>query len=342
MIKKLYLVFMCLAAASIVPLYAGGSRENEKPAAKEFARVTDHRNRTVVIPAQPQRIVAPFYILSNTALAIGCRENIVSGDGGKGGRSFIKEFAPELAEKPVCGSAKKLNLEALASVDPDLILVPFKAAQQLPQIEALGVPALVIEPESMANFFSYVEMLGKATGKDKEAHKLLTFYKEILADVAGFIKDEPKVSVYMSSRSDPLNALSPKMFQAELVAAAGGTLVSGDIEGVYWTKVSLEQVQKYAPAVIVMANGAKTTAEELRAQAEWKGIPAVDSGSIYIFPSLVDEWDSPIPASCLGVIWLADKLHPGKIPAGYLAEKTALFYKEFFGKEKTLENVCTQ
>ncbi|MEL3905514.1 MAG: ABC transporter substrate-binding protein [Treponema sp.] len=332
MLKKISCFVMAILTAAMLPLYAGG--KSDKPADAAFASVTDHRGRTVVIPKKPERIIAPFYILSNTALAAGCREYIVSGDGGKSPRPFIKEFAPELAGKPACGGAKNLNLEAVASLNPDLILVPFKAAQQLSQIEALGVPALVIEPETMSNFFSYVEMLGTATGNTAQAEKLLAFYKEILADVASFVKDEAPVSVYMSSRSEPLNALSPKMFQAELITAAGGKLVTGDIQDVYWSKVSLEQVQKYAPEVIIMAAGAKIKPEELAVKAEWQGIPAVNNGKIYTFPSNVDEWDSPIPCSCLGVIWLADKLHPGKIPADYLANKTKIFYKEFFGKEK--------
>ena len=115
--------------------------------------------------------------------------------------------------------------------------------------------------------------------------------------------------------------------------------MSNDITDVYWTKVSLEQVQKYAPQVIVAATGSKVTPAELAGKAEWKGIPAVDNGKVYVFPSSVDEWDSPIPCSCLGVIWLADKLHPGKIPAGYLAEKTKAFYRDFFGKEKDLASL---
>ena len=337
MCKKLCSLAILVVMLAALPVWAGGKQD--KKVSEGFATVTDHQGRTVVIPKKPERIVTPFYILSNTALAIGCREYIVSGDGGKSARPFIKEFAPELADKPACGGAKNLNLEAVASLSPDLVLVPFKAAQQLPQIEALGVPALVIEPETMKNFFSYVEMLGAASGNREQAQKLLTFYKTILNDVAGFVKGEPAVSVYVASRSDPLNALSPKMFQAELVAAAGGKLVSDDITDVYWTKVSLEQVQKYAPQVIVAATGSKVTPAELAGKVEWKGISAVDNGKVYVFPSSVDEWDSPIPCSCLGVIWLADKLHPGKVPAGYLAEKTKAFYRDFFGKEKDLASL---
>jgi len=335
--KSKFFAFLMVAAAGL-QLWAGGSRE--KPGTGTFAEVTDHQGRQVVIQKKPERIVAPFYILSNTALAIGCRDIIVSGDGGKGGvRPFIKEFAPELAEKPICGSAKSLNLEALASVSPDLILVPFKAAAQLPQIETLGIPALVVEPETMQNFFSYVKMLGDATGKKNEADKLLKFYNEILSDVAEFIKDDDPVAVYMNSRSDALNALSPKMFQAELIKAAGGKLVTDDIKDTYWTKVSLEQVHTYSPQVIVMAAGTKIKASDLTSKKEWSGIPAIDNGKIYIFPSSVDEWESPIPSSCLGIIWLADKLHPGKIPSGYLEKKVNNFYKEFFGKEKDLKSL---
>ena len=242
MCKKLCSLAILVVMLAALPVWAGGKQD--KKVSEGFATVTDHQGRTVVIPKKPERIVAPFYILSNTALAIGCREYIVSGDGGKNPRPFIKEFAPELADNPACGGAKNLNLEAVASLSPDLILVPFKAAQQLPQLEALGVPALVIEPETMHNFFSYIEMLGAASGNREQAQKLLTFYKAILQDVAGFVKGEPAVSVYVASRADMLNALSPKMFQAELVAAAGGKLVSNDITDVYWAKVSLEQVQK--------------------------------------------------------------------------------------------------
>ncbi|AGT42785.1 ABC transporter substrate-binding protein [Treponema pedis] len=336
MIKKNHFVAIFMFIIIGLQIFASGNGEKLKK--KKFAEITDHFERKVIIYEKSNRIVAPFYILTNTALAIGCKDIIVSGDGGREVRPFVKEFAPELAYKPVCGSAKNLNIESIAALNPDLILVPFKAADQLPKLESLGVPALVIKPETMENFFSYVEMLGKATGKNNEADKLLKFYNEILSDVTSFIKGEEPVSVYMNSRSDALNELSPKMFQAELIRAAGGKLVAEDIKDTYWTKVSLEQVHKYAPQVIVMAAGAKK-AEELRSKMEWKGIPAVDAGRIYVFPSSVDEWDSPIPSSCLGIIWLADKLHPGKIPDNYLETKVKAFYKEFFGKEKDLKSL---
>ena len=95
-------------------------------------------------------------------------------------------------------------------------------------------------------------------------------------------------------------------------------------------------MQKYAPQVSVAATGSKVTPAELAGKVEWKGISAVDNGKVYVFPSSVDEWDSPIQCSCLGVIWLADTLHPGKVPAGYFAAKTKAFYRAFFGKEKGL------
>lgn len=336
MLKKSYVVIAIMFFIFGFQLWAGGQPDKSS---KVFAEVTDHKGRNVIIPKQPKRVIAPFYILSNTALAIGCRDIIASGDGGKTVRPFIKEFAPELAEKPVCGTAKNLNLEALASINPDLVLVPFKAINQLPQIEALGIPALVIEPETMANFFGYVKMLGKATGKNNEADKLINFYNEIINDVKGFLKNEKPVPVYMSSRSDILNALSSKMFQAELIKAAGGIPVTSDIENAYWTKVSLEQIHKYSPEVIVMAAGSKIKADDITSKQEWKGIPAADNKRIYTFPSAVDEWDSPIPSSCLGIIWLADKLHAGKIPEHYLEEKVKTFYKEFFGKEKDINSL---
>ena len=62
MCKKLCSLAILVVMLAALPVWAGGKQD--KKASEGFATVTDHQGSTVVIPKKPERIVAPFYILS--------------------------------------------------------------------------------------------------------------------------------------------------------------------------------------------------------------------------------------------------------------------------------------
>ena len=48
-------------------------------------------------------------------------------------------------------------------------------------------------------------------------------------------------------------------------------------------------------------------------------------------PGDIEAWDSPVPASFLGSIYIASVLHPEKVTKDFYEECVTKFYESFYG-----------
>jgi len=118
------------------------------------------------------------------------------------------------------------------------------------------------------------------------------------------------------------------MYQTDIIAAAGGQSVSADLTGM-WNDVNLEQVVLWDPDVIIIAPYG-VPLEAITDSPEWQVVPAVQAGQVYKMPSWVAPWDTPVPDSVLGIIWLADTLFPGRVDLD-CASEAVYFFNTFYG-----------
>jgi iron complex transport system substrate-binding protein len=121
------------------------------------------------------------------------------------------------------------------------------------------------------------------------------------------------------------------MYQSSIVSAAGGTSVTSDLTG-YWNDTNLEQILVWNPDIVITVPYSGESANTIRDSAEWQVVSAVQNGQVYEMPSYVAPWDTPIPESVLGVIWLTNKLYPEQTELDCSTE-TAYFYRTFYGYE---------
>ena len=71
----------------------------------------------------------------------------------------------------------------------------------------------------------------------------------------------------------------------------------------------------------------------------WQNISAVQNRRIYRVPSKIDEWDTPVPASICGVIWMTSKLYPELYSEEDMQKDVLAYYKQFYGLELTPEQL---
>ena len=110
--------------------------------------LTDMAGREVTVEREPQRIVSGYYISSSACIALGLRERLVGVEDKAGQRPIYSLAAPELMELPNVGSAKAFDLEACVAAEPDLVILPMKQKDTAAALEELGIPALLVLPES--------------------------------------------------------------------------------------------------------------------------------------------------------------------------------------------------
>ncbi len=295
--------------------------------------VTDQAGREVTIEGEPQRIVSGYYISSSACIALGLTDRLVGIEAKAKSRPIYAMAAPALIELPNVGTAKEFDLEGCIALEPDLVILPKKLKDAAETLGGLGIPVLLVNPESHTQLVEMLSLIAAATGTQKRAEALVVYYDAALADAAKLTEGLDKPVVYMAGNSSYLSTAPKDMYQASLIEAAGGMNAAAGIEGDSWTEVSYEQLLAMQPDVIVIPAEASYTKDELLADAQLSQLPAVQNGAVYAMPTGFEAWDSPVPSGILGTGWLLSVLHEDVAPFDAFQAEVQAFYREFYGAE---------
>lgn len=293
--------------------------------------LTDMAGREVSIEAVPERIVSGYYISTSTLIALGIQDKLVGIEAKADKRPIYKLSAPELIELPNVGTAKEFNLEGCLALEPDLVILPLKLKNAAQTLEELGIPVLLVNPESQEQLMEMVAMLGDATGTADRAGELAAYIEAQEASLAELLQDAGTPTVYLGGNSSLLSTAGQAMYQSDMIVRAGGVNVAAEIEDTYWVDISYEQLLAWDPEYIILASDASYTAEDVLADENLKDCTAVKNGNVYHLPADVESWDSPVPSGFLGSCWMASVLHGDLITE---ADRDAVineFYDTFYG-----------
>ena len=98
-----------------------------------------------------------------------------------------------------------------------------------------------------------------------------------------------------------------------------------------WANVSYEQILAWNPDYIVIAADATYTVEDILNDANLAGCNAVKNKNVVKLPNDIEAWDSPVPGSFLGSIYIASVLHPEKVTKDFYETCVTKFYESFYG-----------
>ena len=293
--------------------------------------ITDHAGRSVTIESEPESIVSGYYIATSMLIALGQQDKLVGVENKADTRAIYQLSAPELISLPGMGTMKSFDLEGCAALNPDLVVLPLKLKDAAATLEELGFTAIVVNPESQALLEEAVSMLGSATGSADRAAELLNTIHESTAELEVALEGARQPLVYLSGNSAFLNTAGPGMYQHTLLTNAGAENAAKEITDTYWVEVSYEQLLAWNPEAIVIAADADYTAEDVLADTVLAGCTAVQNGAVIQIPGSIESWDSPVPASFLGSLYIASQLHPDLYSHENYAEAAVEFYETFYG-----------
>ena len=311
---------------------ASGSAPAESAGQAEGQIVlTDQAGREVVLEGPAQSIVSCYYISTYAAIALGAEDRVVGLEKKADTRPIYQMAAPELLEKPQVGTMKELDVEATAALETELVIMPQALADYADTLAQLGIPVLVVNPESHEALVEMLQLMGTALGLEDRAEALASYYQEQLDRMAELTQDAGAPVVYMGSNSSFLATAPASMYQSTLIRQAGGVNAGDSLEGDYWTEVSYEDVLAMAPQVVVLPAGAEYTVQDVLEDAQLSALPAVQDGAVYQMPGGIEEWDSPVPSGILGTMWMTSVLHPDVYPFEEFTADAQDFYQTFYG-----------
>ena len=306
--------------------------EENEPESTEI-RLTDQAGREIVLEKPAETIVSCYYITTYAVIALDVDDRVVGLEKKAETRPIYQMAAPELLEKEQVGSMKEFNVEATAALEPDLVLMPKKLMEYAETLTELGIPVLVVNPESQEELEEMLLLIGEACGAEDRAEALISYYNEQLELIESRIKDTEAMRVYMAGNSSYLETAPASMYQSSLIELAGGTNAAAEIEGDYWTEVSYETILSMNPDVILIPCGSVYTTEDVKADPQLADVAAIQNDKVYQMPQQIEEWDSPVPSGFLGVMWVTSVLHPDKYSFEEFTEDAVDFYETFYGFE---------
>jgi iron complex transport system substrate-binding protein len=258
----------------------------------------------------PKRLVVLTPSLVEIAFALGLGPRIV-------GVTQFATFPPETANIVKVGDFLQPNIEIVASLKPDMVLLDTVQVNAQASLKAAGIYTLTVPVESVEDVRAAVREVGAATGRQAAAGQLIDQIDADLkaASVRHVGRARPRVLFAVDREVGSLRNLvcaGPGTYIDDLIRRAGGDNVLADAR-LRFFRVAPEEIVARRPTVIL---DAVHTADAARARADWRvlpTVPAVQTGRVHVLndPAFVT------PGPRLGTMLrrLTEILHPAAVGA---------------------------
>jgi iron complex transport system substrate-binding protein len=243
------------------------------------------------------------------------------------------------------GRGSTSSPEAVAALKPDLILdtgeVSPSYISMAERVQRQTGIAYALINGKIGNSPAVLRQAGKLLQAETRGEELAEFAERLIAEVTSKIATLPadkRPRVYFARGPHGLETGLKGSINSELIDFLGADNIAGESSGSGIATVSMEQVMRWDPDIILVEQASFASQEGndsffrdgLR-QESWQGLRAVREHHVYLVPSAPFGWvDGPPGVNRLiGLSWLAAKLYPEQFQAD-LRDKVQSFYKAFY------------
>jgi iron complex transport system substrate-binding protein len=243
---------------------------------------------------------------SNTELiyAIGAQDQLI-------GVCNQCDFPPGVKSKTIFGDFTHANLEKLATIQPDgVLLVDGQEAMQstIEKQSAFRPRVVMVHNVAIRDIASNLRSLGLLTGRYKQAFDLADQFDEGWRTVERVTRrTSSKPKVFFCVWPEPLMTIGNSSYLNDAITVCGGTNIAANLDGAY-PRFSVEKLIVEDPDVIIMPAEAD---HSLATKPPWSKLKAVKNQHLYFLPPRKDDRLSrPTVRVLEGLFWLAERIHP--------------------------------
>ena len=257
--------------------------------------VTDDTGVEVTVAARPERVIAVLPSAVDLIVDLGLVDRLVAVD------DFSLDRAPEATS--VGGNNFTFNIEAVAELEPDLLIVAVGGTEELAQqARDLGLPVYAIAfPAELADVFDQLRLIGRLLGESGAADAVVAELEDRFLAVTQRVADETAseaapVRVYLEvDQSTPTQPFSvgPGSLHQQIIELAGGENIFGEAESAF-PQVNWESIIAADPEVILLLDSKEfggelafnpVSVEEVGERTGWDLTSAVRNGMVVPLPN---------------------------------------------------------
>jgi iron complex transport system substrate-binding protein len=247
-------------------------------------------NGKVTIPRQPSRIVSLSPTSTDDLYAVGAGKQVVAVDSYstyplQAPRTTLSGFTP--------------NVEAIATYQPDLVVVSDDTNQIVEQLAKVQIPALVEPPAANLNAaYAQILQLAQVTGHADVGKSVVAGIKQRMATIVSSVPQPSKpITVYVEL-DQTYYSVTSKTFIGQLFTLLGIQNIADKAGGTSdYPQLTAEYILSSNPNLIVLADTVccGQTAATVAARPGWDVIAAVKNGDVVpVDDSIASQWGTRI------------------------------------------------
>ncbi len=309
------LLLLLLAACAPSPSSSTAAPPSSQPSSVAAAfplTLTDDVGREVTLEAEPQRIVSLAPSNTEIVCAIDACDRLV-------GVTDFDDYPADVVEVDKVVTMAQVDVEAVVATEPDLVLAAgneLTPTAVIEQLADLGVPVMVLYPQSLDDVSASIELVGMAVGRHGEAAALVGEMATRVGAVEEAVADleRPRTFYEVSVFEGTIYTAGERSFLASLIETAGGEPVTGDALS---TSIELEELVAADPELILLGDATydpTITPETVAQRQGWETMTAVDDGRVVVVSEDV-VITRPGPRIVDGLEALARAIHPDAFAA---------------------------
>jgi iron complex transport system substrate-binding protein len=346
--------------ASTAKTTASASASASASAIPAEVTITDHADRTVTVPTDPEKVaILDIYPLPslltvylNSADSIVAMEP-VSMNAAKAG--ILSQLYPDILNVNTdIMNGDDVNMEALAALQPDVVFYNAAKKDEAQQLEdagltAVGISATKFSYDAIKTYQEWMSLLDQIYPDyaGKRGTQAGDYASQVYNDVQDKVKDvtdKQKVLFLYQYDDTAMVTSSSKFFGQWWCDAVGAANVAQDVPADNMNaKITMEQVYEWNPDVIIITNFTKTTPDDLYNNAigsdDWSSVKAVQDKRVYKMPLGVYRTYTPGIDTPLTLEWLAQAVYPDLFSDVDVASDVKDYYNKLFGVTLTDDQI---
>lgn len=272
---------LLIGALLAVVLAVGCGGGGEKGKETRPTVFVDDLGREVEIAEVPERIVSVAPSCTEILFALGLGDKVI-------GVTEYCDYPEEAKEKPKIGTFTTPNLEAILSLEPDLVLATGGVqAEVLGRMEELGLTVFAVDPSTFEQTVEDIRKIGEITGAVEEAEGIARDMEERAEAVAKRVREleaedkkRPRVFYEIYYENNVWTAGKNSII-SDLVSLAGGENI-GDVEANDYYEFSVERLIAENPQVYLVGSGSMSKPGDVAKRPGWDRMEAVREGRVYV------------------------------------------------------------
>lgn len=267
-----------LAVALLVLLPAGVLAE---------IRLKDATGYDVVLDKPALRIVSLAPHLTEVVYAAGAGEQLV-------GAVSYSDYPEQALSVPRVGSYDKVNVEALLSSKPDLVLawLSGNGIETANRLRELGLTVFVSDPRTLESVAESLQQVGQLSGHNAHGEKAASQFMARLEYLRTTYAEQKPVSVYYQIWNEPLLTLNGEHLISDVVRLCGGRNSFADASPMV-LRINVESVVRADPQVIIASGMDQARPEWLDEWRPWVSMQAVRENQLYFIPPDILQRHTP-------------------------------------------------